>query len=76
MAKVTGIGGVFFKSANKSSELAAWYQKNLGLDLESWSGALDLLQRDRVRSYLGSGAGKGRRYRPNLRGRTYGSVYG
>jgi predicted enzyme related to lactoylglutathione lyase len=40
MAKVTGIGGVFFKSANKGSELAAWYEKNLGLDLESWGGAI------------------------------------
>jgi predicted enzyme related to lactoylglutathione lyase len=40
MAKVTGIGGVFFKSRNKGSELAAWYQKNLGLDLESWGGAI------------------------------------
>jgi predicted enzyme related to lactoylglutathione lyase len=40
MAKVTGIGGVFFKSAGKGPELAAWYQKNLGLDLESWGGAI------------------------------------
>ena len=40
MAKVTGIGGIFFKSAGKGSELAAWYQKNLGLDLESWGGAI------------------------------------
>jgi predicted enzyme related to lactoylglutathione lyase len=40
MAKVTGIGGIFFKSAGKGSELAAWYQKNLGLNLESWGGAI------------------------------------
>ena len=40
MAKVTGIGGIFFKSAGKGSVLAAWYQKNLGLDLESWDGAI------------------------------------
>jgi predicted enzyme related to lactoylglutathione lyase len=40
MAKVTGIGGVFFKSRNKGSDLAAWYQKNLGLDLENWGGAI------------------------------------
>ena len=40
MAKVTGIGGIFFKSAGKGSELAAWYQKNLGLDLENWGGAI------------------------------------
>ena len=40
MAKVTGIGGVFFKSAGKGSELAAWYEKNLGLSLESWGGSI------------------------------------
>ena len=40
MAKVTGIGGVFFKSAGKGSELAAWYQKNLGIELESWGGSI------------------------------------
>lgn len=40
MAKVTGIGGVFFKSKSKGSELAAWYEKNLGLTLESWGGAI------------------------------------
>jgi predicted enzyme related to lactoylglutathione lyase len=40
MAKVTGIGGVFFKSQNDSSALAAWYQKHLGIPLESWGGAV------------------------------------
>ena len=40
MARVTGIGGVFFKSAGKGSELAAWYEKNLGLTLESWGGSI------------------------------------
>jgi len=40
MAKVTGIGGVFLKSKGKGSELAAWYQKNLGIELESWGGAI------------------------------------
>jgi len=40
MAKITGIGGVFFKSRNKGAELASWYQKNLGLTLESWGGAI------------------------------------
>jgi len=40
MAKITGIGGGFIKSAGKGSELAAWYQKNLGLNLESWGGAI------------------------------------
>jgi predicted enzyme related to lactoylglutathione lyase len=40
MAKVTGIGGIFFKSAGKGNELAAWYEKNLGFTLESWGGAI------------------------------------
>ncbi|HKX84029.1 MAG TPA: VOC family protein [Pyrinomonadaceae bacterium] len=40
MAKVTGIGGVFFKSNGKGSDLAEWYKTNLGLDLESWGGAI------------------------------------
>ena len=40
MAKVTGIGGIFFKSRGKGSELAAWYEKNLGLKFESWGGAV------------------------------------
>lgn len=40
MAKVTGIGGVFFKSRNDSAALAAWYQKHLGLPLENWGGAV------------------------------------
>lgn len=40
MAKVTGIGGVFFKSTNDPKALAAWYQKHLGMPLESWGGAM------------------------------------
>jgi predicted enzyme related to lactoylglutathione lyase len=40
MAKVTGIGGVFLKSKGKGAELAAWYEKNLGISLESWGGAI------------------------------------
>ena len=40
MAKITGIGGVFFKSAGKGSDLSSWYEKNLGLKLESWGGAI------------------------------------
>ncbi len=39
MAKVTGIGGVFIKAKNPK-EMAQWYQKNLGLSLESWGGAI------------------------------------
>ncbi len=40
MAKVTGIGGVFFKSRSDSAALAAWYHKHLGMPLESWGGAV------------------------------------
>ena len=40
MARVTGIGGVFFKSRNDSAVLTAWYQKHLGMSLESWGGAI------------------------------------
>ena len=40
MARVTGIGGVFFKSTANHTRLAAWYRDNLGLPLEAWGGAI------------------------------------
>ncbi len=40
MAKVTGIGGVFFKSTNDNKALINWYSENLGIDLEEWGGAV------------------------------------
>ena len=40
MARVTGIGGVFFKSRNDNAALTAWYQKHLGIALEPWGGAI------------------------------------
>jgi predicted enzyme related to lactoylglutathione lyase len=40
MARVTGIGGVFFKSTADHARLAAWYRDNLGLTLEPWGGAI------------------------------------
>ena len=40
MAKVTGIGGVFFKSTSDHKKLAEWYSQNLGLQLEPWGGAI------------------------------------
>ena len=40
MAKVTGIGGVFFKSASDNAALAEWYRKHLGLQMEDWGGAI------------------------------------
>jgi predicted enzyme related to lactoylglutathione lyase len=48
MAKVTGIGGIFFKSAGKGADLAAWYEKNLGISLESWGGAILKWTEDKV----------------------------
>ena len=39
MAKVTGIGGVFFKAKTDPKALAAWYEKNLGVALAPWGGA-------------------------------------
>ena len=40
MAKVTGVGGVFFKTRGDHKALAAWYQKHLGLTLEDFGGAI------------------------------------
>ena len=40
MARITGIGGVFFKSRNDSTALATWYHKHLGIPLESFGGAV------------------------------------
>ena len=40
MAKVTGIGGVFFKSTGDHKALAEWYQKHLGMALSDFGGAI------------------------------------
>lgn len=40
MAKVTGIGGVFFKSKGDPAALAAWYRTHLGMALEDFGGAV------------------------------------
>ena len=39
MKRVTGIGGIFFKSADPKG-LGAWYKTHLGLDVTDWGGAL------------------------------------
>lgn len=39
MARITGFGGIFFRSPNPQA-LAAWYRDMLGLTLEDWGGAL------------------------------------
>jgi len=35
MAKVTGLGGVFFKSKDPAAS-REWYRKNLGVESEQW----------------------------------------
>ena len=40
MAKVTGIGGVFFKSTKDKTALAKWYSDHLGIEAASWGGAI------------------------------------
>lgn len=47
MAKVTGIGGVFIKASGPASDLSAWYAKHLGMNLESWGGAVLNWQEDK-----------------------------
>ena len=38
MRRVTGIGGIFIKSAN-TQRMRDWYQKHLGIDIQQWGGA-------------------------------------
>jgi predicted enzyme related to lactoylglutathione lyase len=38
MAKVLGIGGVFFKTVDQAA-LKDWHQRVLGLDITDWGGA-------------------------------------
>src|SRR3954447_14753003 len=37
MARVTGIGGIFFKARNADT-LRAWYRTHLGLEVQDWGG--------------------------------------
>lgn len=39
MTRVTGIGGIFFKSRDPKA-LGAWYRDHLGLDVTDWGGAI------------------------------------
>lgn len=41
MAKVLGVGGVFWKARDKQ-KLMEWYQTVLGIDFHDWGGALFL----------------------------------
>ena len=38
MKRVTGLGGIFFKSADNASVMD-WYSKHLGIPTESWGAA-------------------------------------
>ena len=38
MARVTGIGGIFFKAKDPKA-LYAWYTQHLGIELAPWGGA-------------------------------------
>lgn len=39
MARITGVGGIFFKARDPKA-LSAWYRDVLGLAIEDWSGAM------------------------------------
>jgi predicted enzyme related to lactoylglutathione lyase len=39
MAHITGIGGIFIKSSDPKA-LSAWYRDKLGIEIESWGGAI------------------------------------
>ncbi len=39
MKRAIGLGGLFFKSENPK-ELAAWYQRHLGINIEQFGGAV------------------------------------
>ena len=38
MKRVTGIGGIFFKTKDPAA-MRSWYQKHLGIDVQDWGGA-------------------------------------
>jgi predicted enzyme related to lactoylglutathione lyase len=39
MKRVTGIGGIFFQSKDPAA-LHAWYREHLGIDVQTWGGAV------------------------------------
>ena len=39
MARVTGLGGIFFKARDPKA-LSAWYQSHLGIKIEDFGGAM------------------------------------
>ena len=39
MARITGVGGIFFKSPDPKA-LSAWYRDVLGIEISEWGGAM------------------------------------
>lgn len=39
MKRVTGIGGIFFQAKDPAA-LGDWYKRHLGIDVQSWGGAV------------------------------------
>ena len=39
MGRITGVGGIFFKSHDPKA-LSAWYRDVLGMKIETWGGAM------------------------------------
>jgi predicted enzyme related to lactoylglutathione lyase len=69
MKRVTGIGGIFFKAQDPVA-LRAWYQKHLGIDVQSWGGAAFLWQDDEGKPTGGTtvwniGSAEGNYYAPS-----------
>jgi predicted enzyme related to lactoylglutathione lyase len=52
MARVLGIGGVFFRSKDPAA-LTSWYRDVLGLEVESWGGVV--FRPDAMASHPGAG---------------------
>jgi len=48
MARVTGIGGIFFMARGDMAALAAWYRDFLGMSFEDWGGAILRWPEDRA----------------------------
>lgn len=49
MAKVIGVGGIFFKAEDPKATMA-WYARVLGVELNDWGGA-DFLHADTARAF-------------------------
>lgn len=40
MAKVTGVGGVFFQAKGAAADIKAWYATHLGIELDDFGGSV------------------------------------